>query len=62
LEVDVSREELKEVIVTVINKLTAGTDAPHSACIFNDNCDVVLKYGIPDPCDATTKYGINEEA
>jgi hypothetical protein len=47
-----SRNELKEIIVKVIEKMQREKDegdAPTPACLFGDNCD------------ATTKYGMNEE-
>lgn len=49
-----SREELKEIVVQVIRRLSGaeGPEAPRPACIFSDN---------PHPCDVTTDYGINEE-
>ena len=48
-----SREEMKELIVQVIQKLEDDTsEAPAPACLFSDN---------PDPCDMTTRYAIGEE-
>lgn len=49
-----SREELREIVVTVIRRMgeLARQEAPRPACIFSDN---------PHPCDTTTSYGINEE-
>lgn len=46
-----TRKELKEIIVKVINKLQKKAEtAPTPACLYNDGL-----------CDVTTKYGINEE-
>ena len=47
-----SREEMKELIVRVIEQLSEEADSPVSGCIYKD---------APDPCDASTLYGIGEE-
>jgi hypothetical protein len=48
-----SREEIKEIVAEVINRLADDPgEAPRPACIFNDS----------GPCDVTTDYGINEES
>ena len=45
-----SRDELKEVIIRVIDQLQEIEEAPAPGCIFHDS-----------QCDATTKYAIGEE-
>jgi hypothetical protein len=44
-----SREDLKDIIRRVLDRLQDESPAP--ACLFGDN-----------DCDMTTKYAINEEA
>jgi len=45
------RNELKEIIVRVIEKIAKEEEqAPAAACLFYDN-----------PCDATTRYAVGEE-
>jgi len=47
-----TRKELKEIIVKVIDKLQKKADnAPTPACLYNDGL-----------CDVTTKYAVGEEA
>ncbi len=50
-----SRDELKEIILRVIDRLQQGQEegAPTPACIFRDNGG--------EPCDTTTRYAIDEE-
>ena len=49
-----TREELKEIIHAVIDRLAEPADgeAPQPACIFGDD---------PTPCDVTTEYAVGEE-
>ena len=47
-----SRDDLKDIIIRVIDQLNDEDPAPQPGCIlFGDNS-----------CDMTTKYNINEEA
>jgi hypothetical protein len=46
-----SREDLKDIIARVVDRLQ--TEAPKPACIFGDNCD--------NSCDVTTYYAVGEE-
>jgi hypothetical protein len=46
-----SRDELKEIVRRVIERIVEVTEAPGAACIFSD-----------DPCDITSAYSINEES
>ena len=48
-----TREDLKDIIVRVIDQMSDDT-APDCACIFSDNpCE--------DTCDYTTRYAVGEE-
>ena len=49
-----TREEMKEIIRTVIEKMqdTSSDQTPSPACIFGDD---------PNPCDVTTEYAVGEE-
>ena len=47
-----TREELKEIVIDVVQKMSEQSEAPVAGCIFSDK---------PDPCDATTFYAIGEE-
>lgn len=47
-----SREELKEIVIEVMEKLADPCEAPLPACVFSDN---------PNPCDVTTFYAVGEE-
>lgn len=49
-----TREEMKEIICRIVEKLRKTAEAPPPACIFEDNpCDVG-----PNP---STLYGMGEE-
>jgi hypothetical protein len=45
-----SREELREIVLRVVEQIAEATEAPSAACIFSD-----------DPCDVTSWYGVGEE-
>jgi hypothetical protein len=49
-----SREDLKEIVVKVVERLQQEQDAPSTGCTFKDSCGV-------DTCDATSLYAIGEE-
>ena len=46
-----TKEELKDIIIAVIEKLQEDEEAPQPACIFGDT-----------PCDVTTRYAVGEES
>ena len=46
-----TREELKEIIARVIERVENDEEAPKPACIFGD---------VPD-CDYSTEYAVGEE-
>ena len=50
-----SRDELKEIIVRVIDRMGGdeACEAPVAGCIYKD---------APEPCDATSYYAIGEES
>ena len=45
-----TRQELKEIIIDVMEQLEEPCEAPKPACLFSDN-----------PCDVTTFYAVGEE-
>ncbi len=49
------REDLKEIILNVLNRLREPQPdgGPAPACLFGDDGG--------DPCDSTTRYAIDEE-
>ena len=47
-----TREELKEIIARVIERIENDDDAPTPACLFGD---------WEEPCDGTTEYAVGEE-
>ena len=50
-----SRDDLKEIIVRVIERMDDGSaEAPATGCFFHDK-------PAPDPCDVTTFYAVGEE-
>ena len=48
-----TRQDLKEIIVRVIEQVGEDEVTPVAGCIYQDTP--------PEPCDATTWYGIGEE-
>ena len=49
------REELKEIIHSILDKLkNVKQEAPKAACFFRDDTG-------DSPCDVTTRYAIGEE-
>ena len=47
-----NREELKEIITRVIERIQGDEEAPKPACLFGDGTT---------PCDATSRYAVGEE-
>ena len=44
-----TREDLKEIITRVLERIQDDEEAPKPACLFGDTCD------------ATTRYAVGEE-
>ena len=49
-----TRDDLKDIIVRVIDRMDETDEAPAAGCLFCDQKD-------PDPCDVTTFYAVGEE-
>ena len=47
-----TREELKEIINRVIDRIQDEREGPKPACLFGDE---------GEPCDYTTEYAVGEE-
>ena len=47
-----TREDLKEIIARVLDRIQDNEEAPKPACLFGDGTV---------PCDATSRYSVGEE-